>query len=93
MNGHEKKFSHDNQTEEKIRLGKCTKLLCRNKTVDANPDLRPWADAVKFSMHARGDRDQINSLRILAQIIRPTRIHHTFVGDELTTTFGLVFCG
>lgn len=54
---------------------------------------RPWADAVRFSMHARGDRVQINSLRILAQIIRPTRIHYTFVGDELATTFGLVFCG
>lgn len=36
MNGHEKN-SHNNQTEEKIRLDKCTKLLCRNKTVDANP--------------------------------------------------------
>ena len=57
------------------------------------PNLDRGADAVRFSVHARGDRVQINSLRILAQIIRPTRMHYTFVGDELTTTFGLVFCG
>jgi hypothetical protein len=42
-------------------------------------------------MHARGDRGQINSLTVHAQIIRPMRIHYTFVGDELTTTFGLFF--
>jgi len=54
---------------------------------------RWWVDAVRLSMHAREDRGQINSPSILAQIIRPTRIHHKFVGDEPAATFGLVFCG
>ena len=49
--------------------------------------------AVRLGWHAREDRGQINSPSILGQIIRPTRIHYRFVGDELATTFGLFSVG
>jgi hypothetical protein len=89
MNGHEKN-SHTT-IRLKRRLGW---LNAPNYYVEIKRLMlaRPRSSC-QFSMHARGDRVQINSLRILAQIIRPTRIHYTFVGDELATTFGLVFCG